>query len=442
LSGPNTAAIANPASASSPVSNLVQGTYSFKLVVTDNSNATASATVSVTINPAVTTNQPPVSKAGDDITITLPANSVTLNGTNSYDPDGSLYGYQWTKLSGPAQFTFGDSNGGITTFSNLVQGTYTLKLRVWDNLWTPSDDTINIIVKGASTNQPPVANAGSNIIITLPTSGTALNGTGSSDPDGFISKYSWSQVSGPNTATISSASSATPGISNLVQGTYTFKLVVTDNSNATSSATVSVTVNPASSNKPPVSIAGPDITLRLPTNSATIDGTTSYDPDGSLYGYRWSKLSGPAQFAFGDSNGGKTSFYNLVQGKYVLRLRVWDNLWTPGDDTIVITVNSAPTQPGTLGSVNLIGNLISLETLTVFPNPSSGEINIRMNKRLSGVGRMNVYDGFGRLMLSRPFIKVQGNEKQTLNVYNLKPGVYRLEMLLNNKKQWTTFIRR
>ncbi|MFD3004041.1 PKD domain-containing protein, partial [Pontibacter toksunensis] len=51
-----------------------------------------------------------------------------------------------------------------------------------------------------ATNQPPVANAGPDKTITLPTSSVQLSGS-ATDSDGTISGYSWSQVSGPNTAT-------------------------------------------------------------------------------------------------------------------------------------------------------------------------------------------------------------------------------------------------
>ncbi len=47
-------------------------------------------------------------------------------------------------------------------------------------------------------NIPPTANAGSNITLTLPVTSTTLTGSGS-DPDGTISTYAWSRVSGPAT---------------------------------------------------------------------------------------------------------------------------------------------------------------------------------------------------------------------------------------------------
>ncbi|WP_198173038.1 PKD domain-containing protein, partial [Hymenobacter ginkgonis] len=74
---------------------------------------------------------------------------------------------------------------------------------------------------------------------------TTLAGSGT-DADGTISSYTWSQVSGPNTATFSSKTVAVPTLSALVAGSYVFSLIVTDNLGlASAAAQVTVTVSPA-----------------------------------------------------------------------------------------------------------------------------------------------------------------------------------------------------
>ena len=94
----------------------------------------------------------------------------------------------------------------------------------------------------SSSNQSPTANAGSAQTITLPTSSATLTGSGS-DPDGTISSYEWSTVSGPSSASFSNASGASTTVSGLTQGSYTFRLKVTDNGGATATSDVSITVN-------------------------------------------------------------------------------------------------------------------------------------------------------------------------------------------------------
>ena len=91
-------------------------------------------------------------------------------------------------------------------------------------------------------NVAPTANAGADKSLTLPTNSTTLSGSGT-DGDGTIAAYGWSQVSGPNTATLTNAGTATATASGLVQGVYTFRLTVTDNKGATGVDNMTVTVN-------------------------------------------------------------------------------------------------------------------------------------------------------------------------------------------------------
>jgi hypothetical protein len=49
-------------------------------------------------------NKPPIAKAGPDQVITLPTDSVLLDGNSSSDPDGKISEWLWTKISGPASF--------------------------------------------------------------------------------------------------------------------------------------------------------------------------------------------------------------------------------------------------------------------------------------------------------------------------------------------------
>lgn len=100
------------------------------------------------------------------------------------------------------------------------------------------------------TNQSPTVNAGADKTIILPTNSITLSGT-ASDPDGSIVSYSWAKISGPS-AVINAINSASTSVTNLIQGTYTFELTVTDNKGAVSKDAVNVTVNSAVVTVPPV----------------------------------------------------------------------------------------------------------------------------------------------------------------------------------------------
>ena len=109
----------------------------------------------------------------------------------------------------------------------------------WNTIYTPSLYTLpntglNIYQWFYTFRQmggavPPVANAGADMLITLPVTNVTLNGSASSDPDGSIVSYQWRQITGPSTLTANSASIVNPTISNLAEGTYVIELKVTDN---------------------------------------------------------------------------------------------------------------------------------------------------------------------------------------------------------------------
>ncbi|MCB0709857.1 MAG: hypothetical protein KDC15_10760, partial [Chitinophagaceae bacterium] len=120
ISGP-ACTITDPNSDVTTVTGMLQGTYRFELRVTDNNGAYGRDTMQVTVN-AAPTNIPPTANAGPDQSITLPTNSVTLNGSGN-DPDGSITAYLWIKISGPA-CTITNPNSASTSVTGMLQGTY------------------------------------------------------------------------------------------------------------------------------------------------------------------------------------------------------------------------------------------------------------------------------------------------------------------------------
>ncbi|HEX8356791.1 MAG TPA: PKD domain-containing protein, partial [Segetibacter sp.] len=92
-------------------------------------------------------NKPPVANAGTNQTITLPANSFSLNGSNSTDPDNNITIYSWATLSGPAVVTLTSANAATTTANSLVQGVYQFELTVKDVYGLSAKDTVVITVE-------------------------------------------------------------------------------------------------------------------------------------------------------------------------------------------------------------------------------------------------------------------------------------------------------
>ncbi|MFM9909763.1 MAG: PKD domain-containing protein [Chitinophagaceae bacterium] len=356
ISGPTQYFLSSPSNPSSSLTNLVQGSYNFQLLVTDNNGSSSKDTVAVIINTTAPppSNYYPIARAGSDITITLPSNSVSLNSNSSYDPDGIIVSYNWSKISGPTQYTISNSSEVAPTVSALASGSYHFRLMVTDDGGLSTYDTVVVIVNSNGSQSPPLTNsplakAGADISINLPTNSVSVNGYNSYDPDGIIVSYNWSKISGPVQYNISNVSDGATTITNLAQGSYQFRLLVTDNSGSTGMDTVMVTVLPGAAPPPnslaPIAKAGPNFSLTLPTNTGTLNGYNSYDPDGIIVSYNWSKIAGPAQYNISNVSNGSTTVTNLVQGSYKFRLSVADNSGMTADDTVTLIVNFGTITP-------------------------------------------------------------------------------------------------
>ena len=334
IAGPSGGTINNANSATTTVTGLVEGIYQFELKVTDNNGATGKDTMRLTVNTAL--NQPPTANAGVDVVITLPANTVTLNGSGK-DTDGTVALFFWTKISGPSSFNITNTASPITDVSGLLQGVYEFELQVTDNNGAVGRDTVRVTVNAAA-NIVPVANAGSNKTITLPVNMLSLAGSGT-DVDGTITNYLWTKISGPSSGTINNANSDSATMYNLSEGVYQFELTVTDYKGAVGKDTVQVTVN-AAANISPTANAGEDKTITLPTNTVSLSGNGT-DPDGTISSYSWTKISGPSSGTINNANSASVIVNNLSEGVYKFELTVTDDKGSVGKDTVQVTVNAA-----------------------------------------------------------------------------------------------------
>jgi uncharacterized protein YjdB len=97
-------------------------------------------------------NSPPTANAGADKSITLPTNSIVINGSGT-DTDGTISSYAWTRVSGPNTPTLTNANTANLTASGLIAGTYVFRLTVTDNSAATAIDDVNVVVNpAASTN--------------------------------------------------------------------------------------------------------------------------------------------------------------------------------------------------------------------------------------------------------------------------------------------------
>lgn len=199
--------------------------------------------------------------------------------------------------------------------------------------------TINI-----GTAVVPTADAGPDQQGVAPGTLVTLDGSASGG-SGTYTVYDWSLVGFPAGSTAALVPDALdPSIVTFtadVAGAYTAQLVVTDDAGANSTPD-SVNVF---TDRPPVAIA----TGTSPVNVgavATLDGSASYDPDGTAVTYAWT-LTVPAGSLAALSNPSivNPTFTADVAGDYVADLTVTSGLLS-GTDTVTVTaitpVNHAP----------------------------------------------------------------------------------------------------
>src|SRR4029079_16304867 len=84
--------------------------------------------------------------AGPDQVITLPTNSVALDGSHSSDPDSNISKYQWTKISGPSSVHIVSENNVQTEVTSFLNGIYDFELKVMDAGGLTASDTIRVTV--------------------------------------------------------------------------------------------------------------------------------------------------------------------------------------------------------------------------------------------------------------------------------------------------------
>ncbi|MEP7277502.1 MAG: PKD domain-containing protein [Bacteroidota bacterium] len=412
-SGPASFIMSGDSTGTPYISSLTEGTYQVKLTVTDTNHLSSSNVATIIVNPAPV----PVANAGTDISLVLPVNSTTLNGSASTTPAGGGLSYTWTKISGPGSFIISGDTTANPNISNLVEGAYQIKLTVTNTSGISNSDFVNIVVSAAPV---AVANAGVDVNVTLPTGTAVLNGSASYSTGGGALVYEWSQVSGPSVLTISGGNTATPNIGNLQAGVYQVKLKVTNVESASAEDLVNITVS-AVPVYPPVSNAGADIAITLPTNSASLNGEQSYNPGGGTLTYSWSFLSGTSSPTITGAATATPVISNLTEGAYQVKLTVTNDQGASAEDTVSIAVSPVPATPP-------VASAGADKTITLPANTAV----------LDGSGSSNAAGGtltYAWSLASGPSsFSILGETTASPTLSNLVQGVYHVKLVVTNAR--------
>jgi len=287
----------------------------------------------------IQTPSPPVAHTGPDQTV-AENEVVTLDASNSTDPDGDIVSYAWEQIGGIHQVVLSNPSAITTTFQapdvDANGDALTFKLTVTDNGGLKSTDTC--IVNVTWENEPPTAVTGPDqtvdegVLVTL-------DGSASTDPDDGIASYDWQQKEGPP-VTLSNAGAMQPTFTAPNVGpagaALKFELTVTDNGGLKSTDTC--IVNVTWENEPPTAVTGPDQTVDEGV-LVTLDGSASTDPDDGIASYLWQQTGGPA-VTMTNANAAIAQFTAAVTSGSVLTfdLTVTDAGGLQATDTCVITV--------------------------------------------------------------------------------------------------------
>jgi len=182
---------------------------------------------------------------------------------------------------------------------------------------------------------PPVANAGNDQNIQLPATSFTLSGSGTT-PQGSITNYTWTRISGPDNPLINNASSATTSVSGFSAGTYVFQLQVTNDAGLSATDEVTVTVI-GESQSVPVANAGADQDVHLPESFFVLSGSGTTQK-GTITDYSWIQVSGPNNSTINNATSASTPVSGFVAGTYVYQLQVTNSFGLTARDTVVINV--------------------------------------------------------------------------------------------------------
>ncbi len=363
------------------------GSYKAQLIVSNGSQSSAAASVTITSLDV------PVANAGTPQTVNAGA-TAQLDGSASTDPGGLTLTYAWTLVSTPAgsAAALSSATAAKPTFVADKPGSYKAQLIVSNGSQSSAAASVTITsqdVPQANAGTPQTVNAGAT---------AQLDGSASTDPGGLTLTYAWTLVSSPagSAAALSSATAAKPTFVADKLGSYKAQLIVSNGSQSSAAATVTIT----SQNAVPLANAGADQNVTLPYGqtavSVSLDGSASSSPNGSIASYTWAGTPTPGATAkptLSLSSGSYTFTLTITDSNGVISAPVSTHV-TVVKETVhppVISITTAAPYAATAGSgtaLNIALNATSPDgravTLTAGPSIANTTFNVTPGTTAAG----------------------------------------------------------
>lgn len=241
------------------------GQYEVKLVVDDQRNVSNSVQSLINIVN--------VNAAPKPIITAVPITSnakVNFSATQSTDVESELSSFNWD---------FGDGNtasGPQVSHTYQKTGSYTAKLTVDDgaNLKNSVQTSEHVIV----VNNFPISSFEAPAVV-APGIAFTVDGSGSSDADGIVTKYEWSVNGAP------SGNGKTNSITLNNSGLHTVSLTVTDDSGFDQA--IGFSSKQIRVNEPPIPLWRTEPVELIPNTEIKFIADKSFDNDGTIDSYLW-----------------------------------------------------------------------------------------------------------------------------------------------------------
>lgn len=270
------------------------------------------------------TNAAPIAVVGGPYSGEAGTTLIQFNGSASSDPDGDTLSYAWDFGDG------GTASGDRPTYTYPGAGNFEVRLIVNDGQVDSAASVTTATITEPPMNIAPTANPGGPYT-GEPGTAVAFDGSMSSDPNGDPLTYSWDFGDG------AMGDGAAPMHAFAAEGEYIISLTVTDDQNASSTATTTATIAIPPANSPPTADAGGPYRGDTGADIA-FSAAGSSDPDNDALTYSW-------DFGDGTTAGGVAPNHAYATaGSYRVALMVSDGEFS--DEAVTEAVVSDPADLG------------------------------------------------------------------------------------------------
>lgn len=263
----------------------------------------------------------------------------------------------------------------------------------------------------SATNQPPIAIAGNDTTIIIPSTQGVLNGAGSNDPNDVIVKYQWAFIAGPSSPLLSIEKPNFPvtNVSGLEPGNYTFRLTVTDQFEI----------------------------VRTDDVNLLVSGAVPLD---MLY-YKGKNVGQTNVLTWGTHNEVNFDHFEILRSKdgsdffYIGKVTLGQNSSTGKDYSFSDAKAPKGLNYYRLKQVDKDGSfklspIVSINNnnkpflVVAYPNPVKEKLNLILEGSIYGNIKITINDMQGRLLDKQNITKDQFMWKGTMNVQHLGKGLY------------------